>query len=169
MYLVSDRSTAMKARNGIANMGNNYFGSESTCPKLSPDSKWDRRLHGNLHLGSKQNKPSVRNLSPDITDNRTLPVLRLSRLGMLWSERNTDFQGERSKHKILSHLSSERCMNSLLGLPKVVGESLTIPSGVDAEALAQSNGVKNDSATNLALAFKKSFISEISLSTSSMN
>lgn len=32
-----------------------------------------------------------------------------------------------------------------------------------------ANGVKNDSATNLALAFRNSFISEISLSTSSMN
>jgi len=33
----------------------------------------------------------------------------------------------------------------------------------------QSKGVRNDSATNLARAFKKSFISEISLSTSSIN
>lgn len=33
----------------------------------------------------------------------------------------------------------------------------------------QSNGVRKDSATKRALAFRKSFISEISLSTSSMN
>jgi len=35
--------------------------------------------------------------------------------------------------------------------------------------VAQSKGVKKASATNLALAFKNSFISDISLSTSSMN
>ena len=73
------------------------------------------------------------------------------------------------------HLGAHGCQVRFLDIAPafrtcIVLESLPIvlPSYIGL-LHAQSNGVRKDSATKRALAFKNNFISEISLSTSSMN